>query len=165
MPWPFHKSKNDALAALPDWFSRLGYVGDLLDDSRLEIRDLALSWVNDEVWATGTAWWSRREQSGWSGVNLRIVDSALVPLGTVALPTSSPSGHIVGVGWQPRLGAVGLLMDRTGGKLRNPTILELDEGFVVTADRLGTPTEPNRGSVSYPFTVEDLVSAHRSTLV
>jgi hypothetical protein len=164
MPWPFSKAQIADHGATLAWSRRLGAVGQLLDDGGLELRDLAISLPADDTWITGVVWWSQREQTGWSLVTLRVADGTLIPLGPSNLSARSPSAYLAGQSWRARLGAVGLLMDRTNRVLHHPTILELNEGFVVTAQRIKPATEPERGLVSLAFTTDELVAAHRDTM-
>jgi hypothetical protein len=149
--------KSSALA--PDWVTTMGNVGRALDKSGLDLRDVALSIAGEEVLICGAVWWSQRVQSGWTTVTLRLDNEKLYPAGKSSIPGKSPSGHSGRASWQVRLTALGLLLDRAGHPVLNPAVLEIDDGFVVTVETVGTPTKPNPGIISYEFTADELAAA------
>jgi hypothetical protein len=164
MPSLFRKSTPSAYQQAPDWATTLGTIGRVLDKSGLDLRDVALSLVGAEVWVCGAVWWSERVQSGWTTVTLRLDGDSLAPVGSSSMPKRSPSGHTGRAGWEARLTAIGILLDRLGYPVRFPTILQVDDGFAVTVQTIGTPTAPDPGLISRGFTAAQLAAAHPTAI-
>ena len=164
MPLLFRKSASHAYQRFPDWATSLGTIGRALDKSGLDLRDLALSLVGDEVWICGAVWWSERVQSGWTTVTLRLDGDGLSPVGSTSMPKRSPSGHTGRAGWEARLAALGILFDRLGYVVRFPTILQVEGGFAVTVQTVGTPSMPDPGLISHEFSAAQLAAAHPTAI-
>jgi hypothetical protein len=164
MPLLFRKSKSSAFQRARDWATSLGVIGRVLDKSGLALRDLALSLVGEEVWVCGAVWWSERVQSGWTTVTLRLDGDCLSPVGSSAMPKRSPSGHTGRAGWEAKLTALGILLDRLGYVVQFPLILQVGDGFAVTIQTIGTPTVPNPGLISHEFTAAQLAAAHPTAI-
>ena len=164
MPLLFRKSASRAPQQAREWATSLGVIGRALDRSGLDLRDLAVSLVNDEVWICGAVWWSERVQSGWATLTLRLEGDRLSPVGSSSMPKRSPSGHTGRAGWEARLTALGMLLDRLGYVVRFPTILQVDDGFAVTVQTVGTPTVPNPGLISHQFSAAQLAAAHPTAI-
>jgi hypothetical protein len=160
MPWGFHKKPPAGLAndfrAGTHWTIRLSAVGRQLDHSGLDLSDLALSVAGQDVWIVGNAWWSCGEQAGRSNITLRSVGDRLefgseMQRSTLSL-AAPPQEHR----WESAFAAVGQLLDRSQRLLRNPTILQLGEGFVVTADTAVEGEPPVQQQISLSFTIHEL---------
>jgi len=164
MPLLFRKSPSKASPIASDWATTMGNIGQALDKSGLDLRDVALSIAGQDVWICGAVWWSQRVQSGWTTVTLRLDNGNLQPVGTSSIPGKSPSGHSSRSSWEVRLASLGVLLDRTGQAVLNPAILEVGDGFAVTFETVGTPTKPNPGLISHGFTAEELAAASPAAL-
>jgi hypothetical protein len=159
MPLLFKKSPSKRSAIASDWATTLGNIGQIMDKSGLDLRDVALSIAGEEIWICGAVWWSQRVQSGWTTVTLRIENGRLHPVGTSSIPGKSPSGYTGhSSSWQVRLVSLGVLLDGAGHVVLNPAVLEVGDGFAVTVETIGTPTKPNPGLISYGYTEAELAA-------
>jgi hypothetical protein len=138
MRWKFGRgrqrtSEGVGSTARSGWADRLESLGRTIDTTGLGLRDVAVALGNGEAWVCACVWRPGRLHSGWATIALRLDGITLVPIHSSAGATDAGSSAFAGLPYAPRLRAVGTDLDRVGKTLRDPSIVETDGGFVVTA--------------------------------
>lgn len=82
-----------------------------------------------------------------------------VGLGRAGRPLERAVGASARPPWAPRLRAIGLLLDRSAAQLIDPWLVEVGDGFVVTALTAMDAARASRISLSREFGAEDLEAA------
>lgn len=141
------------------WAGRLGAIGLALDETGITLRDLSISVAGEEAWLCGWAWFQARTRSGWSVMALRLDGDRLVLVDPAGRPLERAVGASARPPWAPRLRAIGLLLDRSGVQLIDPWLVEVGDGFVVTALTAMDAGRASRIPLSREFGAEDLEAA------
>ncbi|HEY8447871.1 MAG TPA: hypothetical protein VIL01_12265 [Thermomicrobiales bacterium] len=119
MRWlPFRRSTP--ARDLTGWTRHLRNIGAALDVMAPAIQNVAVSVTSSEARVSALAWHEGRRYTGWTPLDLQLSLATLQP----------PNG---GGFWAARLMEVGLLLDRWPGPPRDPLVLAMPNGTLVTA--------------------------------
>jgi hypothetical protein len=116
--WIGSKRKNES--SEPGWAGRLRRVGRELDSIGAPVRDVAVSIDRERAHALGLVWRATRDGAEWAPVAMAV---SLIDYG-------EPRGT---GDWAERLGALGAALDRRDQGLRDPSVVQVEGGFVVSA--------------------------------
>ena len=159
MRWTLGGRKQGSAPANHNWTTHLRNVGEVLDKSGLDVQDLAVSVTGQGTWICCSAWFSTHRKSGWRSINLQIDGNQLLA-GDQDLDSFRSRGMRRSMpAWTHQLRNLGLLMDSSPRPFHDPYVLQVGDGFVVTAQVHSTPTESYHGPLSFGFTAAELLSA------
>jgi hypothetical protein len=105
------------------WEERLRTIGARIDVTGSSLRGLVVSVAGGDVWVSGMQSNEARSQLGWHAQSFRVE----------GIGVSAPADPDQNGPWATRLRAVGWAVDRDALPVREPCIIHLDPGFLVTA--------------------------------
>jgi hypothetical protein len=111
------------------WTGRLRRVGLALDAYGTPLRDVAIAIDGERAHAMALVWRATRDAAEWAPATAVV---SLIDYGE----------RDAGGPWAHRLGALGASLDRRGAELRDPSVIQVEGGFVVSAL---TPAVTQRG--------------------
>ena len=118
MRWIGPRRKDEA--GETGWTGRLRRVGHALDGFGAPLRDVAIAVDGDRAHAMALVWRATRDTAEWAPV-------------TAAISLIEYGERGDGGPWAGRLGVLGAAMDRRGQDLREPSVMQVEGGFVVSA--------------------------------
>jgi hypothetical protein len=105
------------------WEERLRTIGARIDATGAILLGLVVSIASGDVWVSGMESNAVRSQLGWRAQSFRVE----------GVGVSAPADPGENGPWATRLRAVGWAVDRDSLPVREPCIMHLDPGFLVTA--------------------------------